>query len=677
MLPNPDSGARSTAPVEIRKPWAGRIGLPGWWRLLAWRRRPALRADLQAALRAAGRLAQMPDEDFDRLLGETRRTLRAAVARTGEGGMLSHRAQAMAVLAEAAHRQLGQRPERGQLMAAMAMVAGQVAEAGPCSGKTLAIALAAAFCAWTGRVCHVIVATDALVMRDAADMTPFYARCGLSAAALPAQAQADAAAFAYRAEVLYATARRVLHDSLREKQGAGPGPARRGAAAGPVAAHDGLQMALVDDADRVMIDDAGMPFIVSEPGSNPVLLEAIELARALCERFVAGRHYRFEQNGHRLVFTAAGQELLDAVAAELPPLWRAQRRRDELLMQAIIVRDRLVRGVHYNVQKDPFGDGMRIAFTDVPVADLLPERTLHVGLTQALEAREGLPLSHPPRTSERISYQAFFGRYQHLGGAAGDLRGLENELWRVYGAVVQRVAAPAATRAAVRHEVVPDAAAGLAVAAESAAVWGAQGHAVLIGLRRVDAFRPLVEALQGRNARLRVLGVAPPRADDWVLAAGEVLVVPEALLLGADLKLERPRTPVALVLPEALDSTRAERSFWARGARLDTERVGLRLIALDQRAVPAWLRRLAADATADAGAPPAAALGLRLLLRRILYRARRRAARGARWQRHQLFLHEQQLRLQLAFAAARGTPPALQGAGRSASSFPGDPHAKH
>lgn len=652
MFPNPDAGTRTQGPVEVKSPWGNRNKLRGWWRVLALPRRRRLQRELAFVLGSDDRLAALTDGQLDALLIETRRALRSAVARSGMQGAVGFRPQALALLAETAFRQLGLRAEPNQLLAALAMADGQVVELAACGGKTLAIALAAVLGAWAGRVCHVLAASELLAARHAADMTPLFARCGVEVTALTSATPPEAAGAAYRADVLYTTSRRMLLDSIRERRLPGaPGPARRGGTV-PMD-HDGLQLALVDDADRVLIDEASTPFMLSEPGDNPVLLTAISLARRLSDRFDPAMHYRFE--GRRIRFTRAGLALLDVIANELPALWQAPRRRDELMMQAILVRDRLVRDQHYVVQKDPQGQGARVAFGDVAVADLLPERTMHVGLTQAIEAREGLPLTHPPRTADRLSYQAFFARYHRIAGCASSLGGLEDELWRIYGLVSQRLRDAGTAQAVVQHRVVTDAAARVDIAVDAVVAWVSSDHAVLIGLQKVDSFRPMVEALRRRGIEPRVLGAAPPVSADFVISPCEVLIVPEPLLAGADVRLNRPRTPLALMLPEQLESARAERAFWARGARLGTTRVGLRLIDLAHRDVPGWLQRAHRIMGRQARVAPLAAssLGMRLLLRRAVFQSRRRAAKGARFQRHQLFLHEQQLRLQLAFATAR------------------------
>ncbi|MCZ2498825.1 hypothetical protein GN316_18840 [Xylophilus sp. Kf1] len=652
IFPNPEAGHRSASAPKVKTPWGTRNQLPGWWRVLALRHGAALQRLVHAALLAGPALAELDDAALDDEIAQARSALRVAVARSGLDGAQPEWSRALAAAAEAASRSCGWRPSDQQLCATLAMVQGRMVDAGPCSGKTLAVALAAVLGVWAERFCHVVCPNDLLATRHALAMSPLYRRCGVAVAALHLQTPPADAAVAYRAAVLYATARRLLGDRARQ-QADWPGP-RAGAA--------GRYMALVDDADRVLIDEAVAPFVTSDAGHNPMLIEGVLLGRAMAMRFVRGQHY-VDRRTH-LRFTVAGRQLLEALAPELPELWRAPRRRDELIMQALVVRDRFVRGKHYDVQPDPQTQRPRIVFGDVSIGALVPERTLHMGLTQAIEALEGLPLTHPPKTTARSSYQEFFGSYRRLGGVASELRGMEDEFWRVYGCVSLRLRRGGLGAARVHHVVSRDESDRRARTADIAADHAARGQAVLIGLRRMDSFRPLMESLRKLGVEPRLLGSAPPQPGDWTLRAGQVLLVPEVLLVGADLQLDDPETPLLLVLPEPLESARAERSFWARGARLSSQRHGVRLWAADpgQAAAP----RLA-DTVGRRLPAAAASAGQVLLLRLGLHRARWHALRLARLQRHQLFLQEQQLLLQLSFVSRPTPGPSLNA---------GDPHVQ-
>lgn len=635
ILPGTEAFAQDSAPATptLRSPWAGRNALPGWWRLRAWQQDAALARLHQATLAAGAALHALDDAALDAESAGAREALRAAVAR----GDAAHRApawaRAAAAAAELAWRSLGCRPSGPQLHAALAMVQGRMVEAGACSGKTLSVALAAVLGVWAGRRCHLVCANEPLAARHAASLSDFYRRCQVRWALLSSQTPAAAVRAAYQTDVLLVTARRLLADRVREP------------ALWHAVADDGGRWALVDDADRVLIDEAALPFVASEPGHNPMLLEAVALASEMAHAFCDGEHYVDRQG--RLRLTAAGLDLAQALEHRLPAFWRAPRRRDELLMQALVVRERMVRGRHYDLQPGPDGLPRVVLCGDTSLSTLVPERSLHIGLIQALEAREGLPLSHPPAVTARLCHQAFFGGYRLLGGVASTLQGLENELWRIYGGVVLRLPRPSPALR-VRHRLAATDAEARAMAADAAAQAARAGGAVLLCLRRMDSFRPMVEALRARGISPRVLGAAPPGADDGVLQAGEVALVPDPLLPGLDVRMRPGTTPLHLLLPEALDAQRTEDLFWARGQRTASVRTALRIGSPDgaSRRVARLVRLLQARLPARLAHPLALAL-----LRASLADRRRAADRLARLQRRQLFLHEQQLLLQLSFAA--------------------------
>ncbi len=625
ILPGAEAAHGGTpAAPELRSPWSGRSALPGWWRLMARRQRAALDELLRAACAAAPALQALDDAALAAAAERARAALRAATTRAAGAGRGAPWPAAAAAVAELAARSTGLRPDTAQLEAALAITQGRLVDAGPCSGKTLALAMAAVLGAWAGRRCHVACVNELAAARHAAAMAPLYERCGVRCAVLLPQAPDEALTSAYEAPVLLTTARRLMADCLND-----PALWRR---------HGGenRHWALVDDADRVLIDDAVQPLVLSAPGHNPLLLEAVVQAREMAQAFRRGEHY--EDRAGVLRFTPAGQRLLDEREGVLSTFWRAPRRRDELVMQALVVRDRFVRGRHYQVQSDPSGAQRIVLGGDTPVAALVPQRTLHTGLLQALEAREGLPPSDPPVVTGRLSHQELFGRYRLLGGIASTLGGLEGELWRIYGAVVlhQR---RADAGPAVQHAPAPDHETAYAVAAEAAAQAVKAGAAVLVALRRPDSFRAFAEALRVRALTPAMLGAPAPSPEDGVLAPGQLLLVPDPLLPGLDVRMAPPGTPLLLLQPEALESARAETLFAARGLRGATERRLLRL----------WPVSPAEGAAPALGRAPAV---LRLpLLRIALGLQRRRRARQARLVRRQLFLQEQQLLLQLAFAA--------------------------
>ncbi len=118
-------------------------------------------------------------------------------------------AQSIALLSEVARRELGLTPYPVQMLSALALINGYLAEIDTGEGKTLSIALAAAFESWKGEPVHVITANDYLATRDAKTMGPLYQRLGISVASVVGETQPGQRREGYRADITYTTAKEV------------------------------------------------------------------------------------------------------------------------------------------------------------------------------------------------------------------------------------------------------------------------------------------------------------------------------------------------------------------------------------------------------------------------------------------------------------------------------------
>src|SRR3954454_15713619 len=125
--------------------------------------------------------------------------------------------RAMAVIREAAVRATGMRPFPVQLMGAMAMCEGAIAEMATGEGKTLTASLAASFWAWGGRPVHVITVNDYLVSRDAEEMEPVYKMLGLRVGHVVHETTPQERVDHYRRDVVYVTNKELVADFLRDQ----------------------------------------------------------------------------------------------------------------------------------------------------------------------------------------------------------------------------------------------------------------------------------------------------------------------------------------------------------------------------------------------------------------------------------------------------------------------------
>jgi len=218
-------------------------------------------------------------------------TLRIQLRRGGLQGAFV--AQALGAVSAIAAETLGWTPRATQHLAAAALLANRMAEMATGEGKTLAIGLAAAVAALAGLPVHVVTANDYLASRDAARLAPLFSALGLRVAALVGADSDDAKRAVYAHDVVYATAKALAFDFLRDRHAtASVHPLERVAAGlagrpeAPVLLR-GLCMALLDEADSILLDEAEVPLILSraapQAARRAFLWQALALARKLDE----------------------------------------------------------------------------------------------------------------------------------------------------------------------------------------------------------------------------------------------------------------------------------------------------------------------------------------------------------------------------------------------------------
>lgn len=429
---------------------------PSHWRAIAYPRRPRRRPRHLDALwlRAQGPLVRLAHragsylDHADRVLALEREfsTLDdGALARATDELRARFRMKretngdldrALALARELAHRRLGMRPYRVQIGAALALLDGCIAELATGEGKTLVASMAATIQGWRGRGCHVVTANDYLAARDATWMRPLYESLGIVVASVTQTSAPDERISGYAADVTYTTNREVAADFLRDRLTLGPDAdltSALGRRLGAGARSDpaplllrGLSCAIVDEADSVLIDDAVTPLILSGSGDNHAQADAYASAARVAARLEPDRDYRSDPRRRDVELTGAGLDRIDALTSQMHGLWRAQRRREELIIQALVAREHFHRDVHYIIS-----DG-RIVIIDESTGRTLPDRTWRAGLHQAIEARERLDIQPLRDTLARISFQRFFNRYEHLSGMTGTATEARAEFWTTY-----------------------------------------------------------------------------------------------------------------------------------------------------------------------------------------------------------------------------------------------------
>ncbi len=482
----------------------------------------------------AARLRDLDATAFADSLAVTRTALRLGRAVAGE---LPSTVFALAHVVVIAKRALALSPRSLQIQAALAMFQGRIVWMPADAGKALAIALAAVLHGWSGHPCRIAAASPYLARRDSERLRSLYAACGLDLACVTEVMASDPAALlqAYAADVVYAGARQALADNLREQilRGAVDDPLRMrlrglGAAGGSVPPRQ-IAM-LVDDADLVLNDDAGTPLIISAPGDNPLLLDALRAAREVVAELQPGRDYRHVPARRDIQLSPDGCVRLEELGERLPGIWHEPDRRDDLIRQAIGVRDLLQNGRHYRVAEG------KVIILDDGITRMLSVRGWSQGLIQAIEAREGLEFTMPARTLARMSYPVFFRRHAYLGGAGRGYKGIDALLHDAYRLDCLRLAEAEGVPAVQWHTYL-DREEKLDALADLATRLRAARQPVLIVSRRMGDSEALSRRLAAVSVRCDVLD--PRNINDDILAhlvePGHVSVVQSSALQGVTL----------------------------------------------------------------------------------------------------------------------------------------------
>jgi len=201
--------------------------------------------------------------------------------------------EAFALVREAASRTIGQRHFDVQLVGGWALLNGMIAEMDTGEGKTITATLAAATAALSGRAVHVITVNDYLAERDSEWMRPVYEALGITVGCIRNGLDPALRRAAYNCDVTYCSNKEIAFDYLRDRMvlGGRPRPiALRLEALSGTAKRDrlllrGLQFAIVDEADSVLVDEARTPLILSAAADHSqdeaIHRQALDLAKQL------------------------------------------------------------------------------------------------------------------------------------------------------------------------------------------------------------------------------------------------------------------------------------------------------------------------------------------------------------------------------------------------------------
>jgi preprotein translocase subunit SecA len=408
--------------------------------------------------------------------------------------------------------------------------------------------------------------------------------------------------------VTYVTSKELLADFLRDRLRLGrlQDPTRRlirRMLAPPPEAQDGLALrglhtAIVDEADSVLIDEAVTPLIISASHKNESLRAVVRQAQEMIGILEPQADYRTNPRYKEIELTKSGLRKLVDQAAHLPGIWRGHDRRLELVIQALGAREFFHRDKQYIVEGD------KAVIVDEFTGRPMPQRTWREGLHQAVEAKEGLPVSDPTETVARLSFQRFFRCFYKLSGMTGTARESVGELWQVYGLPVVTVPR---NRPCIRQQMpdrlfLSEGGKFQAIVAEVQRLH-ATGQPLLVGTRSVQTSEKLGQMLAERGLEAKILNAARLKEEAAVIAMagepGRITIATNMAGRGTDIKLGRGVTGLGglhVIASERHESGRVDRQLFGRSARQGDPGSAQAFVSLEDELIQKYLSKTIREA---------------------------------------------------------------------------------
>ncbi|MEX2214145.1 MAG: hypothetical protein WD768_08460 [Phycisphaeraceae bacterium] len=517
-----------------------------------------------------------------------------------------------AIVREVAWRQMGMKPYPVQICAGLAIDNGSIAEMSTGEGKTLSATLPATLAGWRGKGCHILTVNDYLAQRDAEEMAPIYRFCGLTVAHVIGTMPPVQRREAYTADVTYTTNKEVAADFLRDRLSLGkvhglPAALLSKIANGMGAGTDrlvmrGLDYAIVDEADSILIDEAVTPLIISGDSPNPEQTEAYVQAAEIAKRMAAGQDYTIDLRYREIRLTNRGKLAAESLSSHHAGVWAGARRREELVTQAITAREMFLRDTHYVVQHDEEKEEDKVVIVDEFTGRLMPDRTWRDGLHQAIEAKEQIKVNPPKATFARISFQRFFRLYRHLGGMTGTAWEGRGEMWQIYRrpTVIVPTNKPCIRKHSRDRVFATQEAKWSAIVAEIQRLHET-GRPILVGTRSVDTSELLSKRLEALGLEHRVLNAVRHKEEAQIVSGaggeGKITVATNMAGRGTDIKLGRGVAEsggLCVIAAEHNESGRVDRQLFGRAGRQGDPGSAIAFAALDdellKRHAPRWVR---------------------------------------------------------------------------------------
>ncbi|EOD38359.1 hypothetical protein EMIHUDRAFT_466893 [Emiliania huxleyi CCMP1516] len=404
--------------------------------------------------------------------------------------------EAFAVVREAAWRTLDLRHYDVQLVGAMALNDGKLAQMGTGEGKTLVATGAVYLNALSGKGAMVVTVNDYLARRDAEGMGQVYAFLGLSVGLVQSGSDTAARREAYASDVTYVTNSELGFDYLRDNLAV---------TAEEVVLRRELNYCVVDEGDSVLIDEARVPLIISGKTDAPV--DKFGAASKLAAVLERGIHYDVFEKEQTVSLTDKGTRDCEKALA-VGDLYEPTNPWASYVSNALKAKELFVKERSYLVQ------GGEAVIIDEFSGRVMEGRRWGDGLHQAVEAKEGLTVQPETEVVASVTYQSLFRRFRKLSSMSGTALSEAEEFATIYGLDVVDVPP---VLPSLRSDI-PDSVFKTTRGKSNAALaellsLRRSGRPILVGTTSVEASQVFSDKLTELGVKHEVLSAAPEAAQ--------------------------------------------------------------------------------------------------------------------------------------------------------------------
>ena len=321
---------------------------------------------------------------------------------------------AYAVVREVSKRKMGMRPFDVQVMGAIVLHEGKIAEMKTGEGKTLTSSLALYLNALSGKGAHLVTVNDYLAKRDSEWNMPIYNFLGLSVAALTNDLPDSMRKGAYNSDILYATNNELGFDYLRDNM--------------KFRYEDYVQrelnFAIIDECDSSLIDEARTPLIISGPAERSS--ELYKIAQEVVRGLQKNTDFEVDEKARSVQLLEVGHDKVEH-RLQVNNLYAIENiNLLHHITQALKANALFKRDVDYVVRDN------QVLIVDEFTGRILNGRRYSDGLHQALEAKENVLIEQETQTLASITLQNFFRMYKKLGGMTGTAATEAEEFMKIY-----------------------------------------------------------------------------------------------------------------------------------------------------------------------------------------------------------------------------------------------------